>query len=223
MYKTFGQDKMHALIQAMASRTHTFSDDLQQAIGLDLAHLENQWHLYLGQPPTLSQSQQTQNQSDQTPTKSVAISNSTNPALITLGITLISISILTFSGLTIYQRRRKQKLRLQQQQQGQQVPITPYPPFPNQGIAWYPPINPTLPQSQPPQAWSTMPNVHSGNYTTPEAYIGPTMQQPPFPGFIPPGAPGYNPPYNPQGPDYPWYPQYPPKSGNPPRPPAPQE
>ncbi|WP_069805328.1 peptidase MA family metallohydrolase [Thermogemmatispora onikobensis] len=54
MYRTFGKPTLQHLFQLLGSGKQTFDESLQAAIGEDQAHLENQWHLALHQPPTLS-------------------------------------------------------------------------------------------------------------------------------------------------------------------------
>jgi hypothetical protein len=54
MYRTFGRTLMARLIYWLQNGTLTFDQDLVTVIGEDERHLENQWHLYLHQPPTLT-------------------------------------------------------------------------------------------------------------------------------------------------------------------------
>jgi hypothetical protein len=54
MYSTFGQARMTALIKALNSPLIDFEGAVQQVLGIDVAHLENQWHINLHQPPTLT-------------------------------------------------------------------------------------------------------------------------------------------------------------------------
>ena len=217
MYKTFGQSKMHTLFQAMDSRSNTFNGDLQQVLGLDIAHIENQWHLSLGQPATLTQTQ------DTTLTTSIVTSNTTRRLMMVLGIALVLIPLLILGAWLAYQRRTQQKTRLQPQRQEQPSPIAPYAPFPNQGTPWYPSINSYLSYRQPLQTSQTIPNVHTGNYTSPEAYTVPTIQNPPGQVFSTSGMPAHNIPQNTQGQHYSWYPPYPPQSSHPSRSQTPQE
>jgi Peptidase MA superfamily len=233
MYKTFGQNKMHALIKAMHRSYKTFDSDLQQALGVDDTHLEEQWLLYLGQPVALAQGPQTQDQPGPVSTTPAAVSNTT-PMLMVLGIALIFVPVFGFGGLLIYQRRTKQKARVQQPGQGQLSSLVPQGPIFQQGMPWYPPTNPSSPYGQHPQAPSTMPPIHPGNYTSPEAYTSPTMQKSPVPASTIPGGSAHTILQNPHEQRYPWYPpgssyppngQYPPytpQSGNTPPPKQPQ-
>ncbi|MBX5451386.1 MAG: hypothetical protein IRZ24_15105, partial [Thermogemmatispora sp.] len=54
MYQTFGKTNLEHLFQLLSSGKLTFDEALQASISEDEAHLENQWHLALHQPPTLS-------------------------------------------------------------------------------------------------------------------------------------------------------------------------
>ncbi|MBX5457143.1 MAG: hypothetical protein IRZ31_09595 [Thermogemmatispora sp.] len=54
MYRTFGKPALEHLFQLLGNSRQPFDEALQAAIGEDQAHLENQWHLALHQPPTLS-------------------------------------------------------------------------------------------------------------------------------------------------------------------------
>ena len=53
MYSTFGQPRMAQLIKQMNNSQTGFEEDLQHALGVDGAHLENQWRLHLHQPGIL--------------------------------------------------------------------------------------------------------------------------------------------------------------------------
>jgi len=50
MYSTFGQPRVARLIKLMNNSQTVFEEDLQQALGVDEVHLENQWRLHLNQP-----------------------------------------------------------------------------------------------------------------------------------------------------------------------------
>jgi hypothetical protein len=199
MYKMFGQYKMHVFIHTMHTSFNTFDTDMHSALGLDVAHLENQWHLYLGQPTTLSQDQQTQPQPS--PTTPTTMSSTSEPLLMVLGIALVFVPLLGFGGLLIYQRRTKHKAPVQAQQQGS---------FSNQDAPWYPPVNSALPygQGQVPQTPSTVEDIHAGNYTSPAAYALPTTPAIPEAAIrdaLPQNISGQQP-----VPPYVWYPPYPP-------------
>jgi Peptidase MA superfamily len=59
MYTTFGQPKMAQLIRQMNNSQADFNEDLQKVLGEDQLHLENQWYLYLHQPPLIPPDQLT--------------------------------------------------------------------------------------------------------------------------------------------------------------------
>jgi hypothetical protein len=59
MYTTFGQPKMAQLIRQMNNSQVDFDEDLQKVLGEDQLHLENQWYLYLHQPPLIPPDQLT--------------------------------------------------------------------------------------------------------------------------------------------------------------------
>jgi hypothetical protein len=117
MYTTFGQKKMAVLILAMNNPKTSFNQDLVQAFHIDQAHLENQWHLYLNQPPTLT--------ADQTKPASLPVQqlqallqpDPNAPFLLALGILLIMLPALGIGGLVIYQRRSRAKVALARQTQ----------------------------------------------------------------------------------------------------------
>jgi hypothetical protein len=127
MYTTFGQKKMAALILAMNNPQASFNQDLVQAVGIDQAHLENQWHLSLNQPSTLP--------ADQTKAASLPVQQSqtllqsdpNTPYLLVLGILLILLPSLGIGVLVIYQRRSRAKAALARQ--AQQVSHTTLPPY----------------------------------------------------------------------------------------------
>ena len=59
MYTTFGQAKMAQFIQNIGDPSYDFGQAMQQALGVDIPHLENQWRLHLNQPGTLTPDQMT--------------------------------------------------------------------------------------------------------------------------------------------------------------------
>ncbi len=73
MYSTFGQPKMAQLIKQMNNPQMDFDEDLQQILGEDQLHLENQWRLYLNQPAILTPSELTP-----TPQRTVAARHTQN-------------------------------------------------------------------------------------------------------------------------------------------------
>jgi hypothetical protein len=115
MYQTFGLQKMSALIHNMGNPNQSFDADMRQALGLDVAHLENQWHLSLNQPLTLSKDQLGEPLS--VPVVPPNPYNSTTIALLLLGIVLILVSLLGLGGIVAYKRRVRQMVLLAQKLQ----------------------------------------------------------------------------------------------------------
>ena len=107
MYQTFGLQKMNMLIHNMDNPNQSFDEDMRQALGVDVAHLENQWHISLNQPLTLSKDQQLEPL-----TITIPISNpynGTTLALLLLGIVLVLVSSLGLGSIIVYQRKIRQK------------------------------------------------------------------------------------------------------------------
>jgi hypothetical protein len=111
MYKTFGQPKMAQLVKLMGDSQTVFDQDLQQALGVDELHLENQWRLNLGQPAVLTPDQITP-----TPLPAIQVKqaqdDSTNYTtfwlLIGLGVLLVLISLIGLIVLVLYSARHNQ-------------------------------------------------------------------------------------------------------------------
>nr|BBH94581.1 hypothetical protein KTA_27800 [Thermogemmatispora argillosa] len=99
MFQTFGKADMEHLLQLLSSGKQNFDQALQAAIGEDQAHLENQWHLALHQPPTLSPAEM---QTPAVPPASTArlqlptpaTSDSHDPLLLALGTALMLAALL---------------------------------------------------------------------------------------------------------------------------------
>ena len=102
MYQTFGLQKMAALIHDMDNPNQGFDADMRQTLGLDVAHLENQWHFSLNQPPTLSKDQMAEPLPALQPPNPY---NSTTIALLLLGIGLVIVALLGLGSIVAYQRR----------------------------------------------------------------------------------------------------------------------
>jgi len=103
MYTTFGEPKIAALIKGLNNLPFNFNTDLVRTLGVDQNQLENQWRLFLHQPPTLTG----QTNYQQIPSiASVHIaSDPYAPFLILLGILLIFMPMVGLGGLFTYQRR----------------------------------------------------------------------------------------------------------------------
>lgn len=116
MYKTFGSAKMAALIKDMSSSQTNFGQDLTHALGVDQAHLENQWRLSLNQPATLKPDQFMP--AGGLNPQSVRVATDSNaPLLLMIGILLVLLPPLGFGGILVYQRRNREKVRLGHQAQ----------------------------------------------------------------------------------------------------------
>jgi len=158
MYQAFGLQKMAVLIHDMDNPNQGFDADMRQAFGLDVAHLENQWHLSLNQPPTLSKDQMAQSlPARQSPPNPY---NSTTIALLLLGVALVVAALLGLGSIVAYQRRARQMMLLAQQMQ-------------------YTPQRIVLGQKEPPNGSHRTAYRHPSNYTSPSAYAPPG--QPPVP------------------------------------------
>jgi hypothetical protein len=105
MYHTFGQSKMIALIKAMNHPQNDFDQDLQQALGTDQLHLENQWRLSLNQPAVLSPTDQSPAAHPQTVT--VTLTDPEEPLLLSIGTLMIILPALGLGYLFVYQKRSR--------------------------------------------------------------------------------------------------------------------
>jgi hypothetical protein len=163
LYQTFGLPKMTMLIHDMDTPNQSFDADMRQALGLDVAHLENQWHLSLGQPPTLSKDQLTEPLL--APQPSVNPYDRTTILLLLLGTILVVGSLFGLSNIAIYQRKARHMALL-----AQQVHYTSHTRVSN--------------QSGPPNWHSPILNTpYPSNNTSPSAYALPGAQQSQYPPF----------------------------------------
>jgi hypothetical protein len=105
MYHTFGQRKMISLIKAMNQSQTDFDQDLQQTLGVDQVHLENQWRLSLNQPPILSPANQSSTLPP--PTVAVTLTDPEEPLLLTIGTLMIILPALGLVFLFVYQTRSR--------------------------------------------------------------------------------------------------------------------
>ncbi len=177
MYKTFGQRKVATLIRSMQSRQQTFDEDMHQALGLDVDHLEQQWHLSLHQPGTLS-AEELRAEQHASPGIQISLPDSFTLRLIVLGTLLIVLPLCGLNALFLFHRRLQRRTRLAEA--AESLLTSAHSPY---GIAG----------KQGPYG-ST---VHPGNYTTPAAYTNvghssPTEQVAHYPRY-PQHAP-YRPP-----------------------------
>ncbi|WP_220203107.1 peptidase MA family metallohydrolase [Reticulibacter mediterranei] len=124
MYTTFGKQKMAALIQNINTPKSNFNQDLLKALGVDQAHLENQWHLALNQPATLNEATAKPTPLSVQKPQPLLQSDPNTPLLLSLGLLLIVLPSLGIGGLVIYQRRSRAKAALARQAQQ----VVPFPP-----------------------------------------------------------------------------------------------
>jgi len=171
MYQTFGLQKMGTLVHDMQNPNQGFDADMRQALGLDSAHLENQWHISLNQPPTLSKDQLVEPLPTSLPAPNPY--NGTTIALLLLGIGLVVVALLGLGSIIAYQRRVRQMASLAQQLQ-------------------YTPQNIVPSQKGPPKWSSQKAYPRPSNYTSPSSYAlpgQPRVQQSQYSS----GAPSYPP------------------------------
>ncbi|HLG75923.1 MAG TPA: peptidase MA family metallohydrolase [Ktedonobacteraceae bacterium] len=113
MYTTFGQQGMAALLQSMHRSSATFELDVENTLHTTVPLIENQWHLSLKQPATLSPDQLTPTTQPITdPFAGISTTDPNAPALIALGVLLIILPLLGFSGLLVRQRRIAEQVRI---------------------------------------------------------------------------------------------------------------
>src|SRR5262249_21825654 len=112
MYSTFGLSKMTLFIKMLKNPQATFAQDLQQALGEDQTHLENQWRIHLRQPavPTPGQLTPTaQPQRQPILPKTQTNADSSSPLLITIGFLLVLASLIMLLLISVNVNRRKQQ------------------------------------------------------------------------------------------------------------------
>ncbi|HEY7416220.1 MAG TPA: peptidase MA family metallohydrolase [Ktedonobacteraceae bacterium] len=106
MYTTFGHTRMATLMKDLGNPRTDFNQDLRQALGVDEAHLENQWHLYLHQPPILTASQASTTSSLAVQSIHATAPDSTAQFLLVLGVLLVILPALGIAYLLSYQHRQ---------------------------------------------------------------------------------------------------------------------
>ncbi len=168
MFNTFGRNKMALLIKDMNNPQTDFGQDLVLAFNVDAAHLENQWHISLNQPPTLPLDQQTPTKSASSSLVPPTTTDNALPLLLLLGGLLVILPFSGIIGLLAYQRRTHERnLMIRQTQQiinttlpqplslQNHLPYTDptkytFPPSPSMPMAGpYPqrPVGPTYPET----------------------------------------------------------------------------
>lgn len=158
MYKTFGQPKIVALIKDMNKSNTNINEDMQKDLGVDVRHLENQWHVSLRLPPTLSPAELTPTPIPApTPVPPpVATTDSSGTLLVLGGLLLFVVPLLGLGGLIIFVRRSRARARVGQlaeqiiQESLRQQPQQ-FPPYGQQAPYRY--ANPAryMPPTAPPQ------------------------------------------------------------------------
>jgi len=112
MYSNFGLSKMTLFIKMLNNPQATFAQDLQQALGEDQAHLENQWRIHLHQPPTLGSGQITP---VSLPNKHPVLqrvqtnADGSSPLLIPIGFLLVLVSLIMLLLINVNVNRRNQQ------------------------------------------------------------------------------------------------------------------
>ena len=182
MFNTFGRNKMALLINDMSNPLLDFGEDLVQALGIDSAHLENQWHLSLNQPATLSPDQ-FKPTTQSTPLVKPSTVDSAEPLLILLGLLLAFLPMVGITGLLVYQRQAR--ISNQLARQAQQIIDSALPPLS---------INNNLPYTNP-GAYSPPPSPASWSYPYRQEPARPASMQRPadgtpwrYPAATPPGS-----------------------------------
>jgi hypothetical protein len=116
MYSTFGQPTMARLIRQMNNPFTDFDQDLQKVLGEDELHLENQWHIYLHQPPLIPPGQHTQTLQPKNQAKNPAIRSNASITdshfwlLIGAGALLILVSASGILLLFVNLRRQRNRM-----------------------------------------------------------------------------------------------------------------
>lgn len=113
MYKTFGTTKMQRFINNMNNPALDFNTNMQQTLGLDSAHLENQWLLSLNQPGILSPDQLTPTVTAPASHNGQAVSpaNDTMPVVTVIGVMLIVLPFAAIVIILVVQVRKRRKAR----------------------------------------------------------------------------------------------------------------
>ena len=147
MYQTFGLARMEHFIQAMNNPSLEFDDAMQKVLGIDSLHLENQWHLSLGQSATLSPDQltPTPNAATTQPGHVSGASNDTIPVLTVVGVLLITLPLLGIVLIVVFQYRKRRKPAVA-------PPVAPYGAYGAPGMGnmpAHPSLSPTNGNGQP--------------------------------------------------------------------------
>ncbi len=107
MYSTFGQPRMANLIKDLGNVLTDVNEDLQQALGVDELHLENQWRLHLHQPWVIPPDELTPAPQAMAPVKQNATAVDTSSwLLLGLGVLLVVGAMSTLVVLVVFSVRR---------------------------------------------------------------------------------------------------------------------
>lgn len=101
MYRTFGQDKMTNFLKTISSPLIGFNDGMKQTLGVDVAHLENQWRISLHQPSTLGAA---------SGAAAGTKLSSTTTTLTMVSIALVIAAVLVLVLVLVTMRRRKRQI-----------------------------------------------------------------------------------------------------------------
>jgi len=105
MYHTFGQEKMTSFLKAISSPLIGFNDAMKQTLGVDVAHLENQWRVSLNQPSTLG------TMGSGSPGTPSALSSAAT-TLTVVSVVLVIATVLVVLLVLVTMRRRKKNMLL---------------------------------------------------------------------------------------------------------------
>jgi hypothetical protein len=186
IYTTFGKAKMATLIQNMNNSQLDFVQDVTQALGEDQAHLENDWHIHLNQPATLTPDQLTPTPAATAkPIHVPSTTDSNEPVYLTVGILLVLLPAAVIIAVVVSRGRSRQRAMIAHQAQqimnstlptynswqdqlSYRHPARYTPPQPDQR---YPRNMPRVPYMPPQQGWN-VPHQAAGR--------APGEAQPPF-------------------------------------------
>ncbi len=107
MYKRFGQDKMSELVTKLGRSDVTDFDTVYKTVfHEDVAHLENDWHLSLHQPATLTNTASTETQPQSLVQTGM---DTTTMLLLVLGVALVMGAIVLIVVVLVMQSQKNQK------------------------------------------------------------------------------------------------------------------
>ncbi|TMC22017.1 MAG: hypothetical protein E6J34_07845 [Chloroflexi bacterium] len=107
MYSTFGTAKMFMLIKNMNNPKVDFNSDLDQTIGMDQIHLENQWRMHLNQSPIADPNQTKLGSTQSQPLQVDMPTDNTLPFIFLLGLLMVVLPIVGLAVVFVGQRKRR--------------------------------------------------------------------------------------------------------------------